>query len=583
MRSHLYALGAVVLSITAALPAIAQDLKEVPRNRTLVAQGWDYYNQVPAPTNYNPYIGPLQNIRNVLHYTVNEALFFTNHQTNEIIPWIAESFAYNDALDEVTLKIRSGVKWSDGEPLTAEDVAFTFNLLKEAAPDLSLSSNIKEWVASAEATDPNTVVLKLNKPGPRWAQDTLATGQVDRFAVVPKHIWEGKDPKTFNNFDLAEGWPVGTGPFKLVKSDETSAVFDRLDSWWALDAGVAKAMPAMERIVYRPATADAMTQLFANNEIDIGRALNVGNLEAAMARNPNIVSWNESGPVWGTSAGCTWRVVFNNQVAPFDNADVRKAIASVFDREELADLAFEGSQPPAVLPFASYPGLGAYTDQLQDLVTESGIGEQDLARTEELLTKAGFSKDASGKWQLPGNKPWPITITSQQGTALPPVIASQLQSAGFDAVFKSSQDAAYFDALSTGDFEAAVATECGSLYDPWQTLVHMHSKFAPPPGQKTVDVRSISRYSNPEFDALLNKMEARRPSADDAEYMDLVKAATKILLADMPQVTLIEELHAITFNTTYWTGFPNAKDPYAAPFVAWNGFALVRDHLKPRE
>src|SRR5262249_42306493 len=157
-----------------------------------------------------------------------------------------------------------------------------------------------------------TVVLKLTKAGPRWAQDTLATGQVDRFAVVPKHIWQGKDPKTFNNFDIAKGWPVGTGPFKLVRSSET-AVFDRRESWWAVDAGRVKASPAMERILYRPATADAMTQLFANSEIDIGRALNVGNLGAAMARNPNIVSWNKSGPVWGTSAGCTWRVVFNNQ------------------------------------------------------------------------------------------------------------------------------------------------------------------------------------------------------------------------------------------------------------------------------
>jgi peptide/nickel transport system substrate-binding protein len=326
-----------------------------------------------------------------------------------------------------------------------------------------------------------------------------------------------------------------------------------------------------------------MPQLFANNDIDIGRALNVGNLEAAMARNPNIVSWNKSGPVWGTSAGCTWRLVFNNQTAPFDNADVRKAIAAVFDREQLADLAFEGSQPPAVLPFASYPGLGAYTDQLQDLVDESGVAHQDLARSAELLTKAGFSKGADGKWQLPGDKPWPITITSQQGTALPPVIASQMQNAGFDAVFKASQDSAYFDALSNGDFEAAVATECGSLYDPWQTLVHLHSKFAPPPGEKTVDVRAISRYSNPEMDALLDKMEARQPSASDPEYMDLVKDATRILLADMPQVTLIEELHAITFNTTYWTGFPNAEDPYAAPFVPWNGFSLIVDRLQPRQ
>jgi peptide/nickel transport system substrate-binding protein len=325
-----------------------------------------------------------------------------------------------------------------------------------------------------------------------------------------------------------------------------------------------------------------MTQLFANNEIDIGRALSVGNLEAAMARNPNIVSWNASGPVWGTSAGCTWRLVFNNQTAPFDNPAVRKAISAVFDREELADLAFEGSQPPAVLPFASYAGLKKYTSQLQDLTAESGVGDQNLARSAEILTKAGFTKVANGKWQLPGGVAWPITITSQQGTSLPPVLTSQLQRAGFDAVFKASQDSAYFDALSTGDFQVAVATECGSLYDPWQTLVHVHSKFAPPPGKRTVDVRSVSRYSNPKMDTLLDKMEARQPSPDDPEYMALVKDATRILLDDMPQVTLIEELHAITFNTTYWTGFPSAKDPYAAPFVAWNGFSLIRDRLKPR-
>jgi peptide/nickel transport system substrate-binding protein len=211
------------------------------------------------------------------------------------------------------------------------------------------------------------------------------------------------------------------------------------------------------------------------------------------------------------------------------------------------------------------------------------MAEQDLARSEALLTQAGFTKNAAGKWQKQDGSPWPITITSQQGTALPPVLTSQLERAGFDAVFKSSQDSAYFEALSTGDFEAAVATECGSLYDPWQTLVHVHSKFAPPLGQKTVDVRSISRYANPEMDALLDQMEARQPSSEDPEYMDLVKKATTLLLEDMPQVTLIEELHAITFNTAYWTGFPSAKDPYAAPYIAWNGFALVRDRLKPRE
>src|SRR5690606_12512422 len=160
--------------------------------------------------NFNPYAGVLLHARNNLHYTVYESLFFTNHNTNELIPWLGESYSYNDDLTEVTIRLRNGVKWSDGEPFTAEDVAFTFHMLKAAAPGLLFSSAIDEWVQEATAPDPLTVVVKLRKPGPRWAADFLATGQATRFVVVPKHIWDGQDPSTFANFDLANGWPVGT-------------------------------------------------------------------------------------------------------------------------------------------------------------------------------------------------------------------------------------------------------------------------------------------------------------------------------------------------------------------------------------
>jgi peptide/nickel transport system substrate-binding protein len=85
------------------------------------------------------------------------------------------------------------VKWSDGQPFTAEDVAFTLDMLKSVAPDLLLSSAIKEWVAKAEVPDPRTVKITLTKPGPRWVQDFLAQGQAARFVVVPKHIWNGQD------------------------------------------------------------------------------------------------------------------------------------------------------------------------------------------------------------------------------------------------------------------------------------------------------------------------------------------------------------------------------------------------------
>ena len=98
------------------------------------------------------------------------------------------------------------------------------------------------------------------------------------------------------------------------------------------------------------------------------------------------------------------------------------------------------------------------------------------------------------------------------------------------------------------------------------------AKYAAAPGQKGTNPRAPTRYSNPELNALLDKMEARQPSAKDAEYVGLVKAATAIILRDLPQITLAEEVHALTFNTTYWTGFPSAKDPYVAPYLAVGGF-----------
>ncbi len=93
------ALAAGLGSVSA---ADAQDLRNVPRNRTLISQGWDFYNQVPSPTNFSPYAGVLLHQRNSLHYTVNEMLFYTNHNTNEIIPWQAESFSYNPDFTEIT-------------------------------------------------------------------------------------------------------------------------------------------------------------------------------------------------------------------------------------------------------------------------------------------------------------------------------------------------------------------------------------------------------------------------------------------------------------------------------------------------
>ena len=236
--------------------------------------------------------------------------------------------------------------------------------------------------------------------------------------------------------------------------------------------------------------------------------------------------------------------------------------------------------PPAPGPFSGFPGMRAYTDQIAAVLKPAGA-KPDKARAAALLAGRGFTRGSDGKWQLPGGKPWPVTILTQQSDPIAPVLARQMQAAGFDAVFSGAQDTAYFQALTSGAYGMAIYDHCGSLYDPWQTLEHFNSKYAAPAGKDVPGVRTLTRYANPEYDKLINAMEARQPSPGDAEYMALVKGATEILLRDVPQVALIEEVHAVTFNTTYWTGWPSAADPYISPYQAWEGFARVLDHLRP--
>ncbi|MGV3649877.1 MAG: ABC transporter substrate-binding protein, partial [Devosia sp.] len=424
---------------------------------------------------------------------------------------------------------------------------------------------------------------KLKKPGPRWAADFLATGQSTRFIVVPKHIWDGQDAKTFANFDLAKGWPVGTGPYKLVKSDANSLFYDLRDSWWAVDAGVVDAMPKVERIVYVPATAEAMPQLYASNQIDLGRSIQPGAYDAIRFQNPALVSWNKEGPVWGTPDGCTFAIMFNNQRAPWDNRLLRQAINYAVDREQYVNLAYEGSVTQAVLPVSSYQGMLDYVDQMAEDVGADALNGPDLAKVDELMAEAGYTKNGEGFWADSAGAVLQVELDVAQGDPSGPVLVEQFRQAGFDSIFRASQLTAQVEAVTTGNYSLAVRPHCGSLYDPWQTLEHFHSKYSRDPGQPVPNLRAPTRYNNPEMDALLNQMEQMQPSPDDPAYMDLVQQATEIFVNDLPEISLAEEFHTLVFNTTYWTGWPDAENPYIAPYIPWEGFARVIHNLEPTQ
>ena len=113
---------------------------------------------IPAPDIWNPYI-PGTFILQGMNQNMMEPLFMLNYETGQIDGWLAEGYEANDTLDEWTVTLRDGTEWSDGTPLTSEDVVFTINLLKEYAPQLNWSGAVEQWVESVEAVDESTIKL----------------------------------------------------------------------------------------------------------------------------------------------------------------------------------------------------------------------------------------------------------------------------------------------------------------------------------------------------------------------------------------------------------------------------------------
>ena len=184
-------------------------LKDVPRNRTLIhtGVGGESPNQFSDVNLFNPYLPGVT--RSGIQW-MYEPLFYYNvygPKDNETA-WIGESYKYNADFTSVTIKIRKGVEWSDGEPFTTKDVAFTLNMLKDNAPDLGWSTEIKQWVKTVTVADDQTITIDLNAPNPRFVYRYLTMHFDIGIYIVPEHVFKSQDAKTFKHYDVAKGWPV---------------------------------------------------------------------------------------------------------------------------------------------------------------------------------------------------------------------------------------------------------------------------------------------------------------------------------------------------------------------------------------
>ena len=558
-------------------------LKDVPRNRTLVITHWSdgYRTQHDNVENFNWWLPGNSHARHASEKGLIEFLFYTNLNEGNIIPWLGESFEYNDSLDAIDVKIREGAKWSDGVPFTAHDVKFTIDMVVANAPDLSRSSLWKDMIKEAVVHDDYNMTIHLNRPDPRFFQVQFGFGWENHTAIVPKHVWENEDPLTFNNYDPSKGWPLGTGAYKLSLSTPQVQIYDRRDDWWAPEIGFYDA-PKVERINYIPvANDDIAGQLYINNQLDAGPPLLKGTFEAAKGFNEALRSWNFEGPVWGAPDGCNFVLILNNQKTHFSSADVRWAINHAINRNEITSIAYEGGVPPVVVPISSY-GVKQYLPLMQDILDKYDAGNHSLDKVDERMDTAGYSKDSEGFWTKDGER---VEITLEIPSWMRPqgpFLEKQLQAGGFDAVFKQGEPATIGDRLRMGETEV-VWVQCGSINEPYDTFKSYHSKNSAPPGENYQGAVQGGRYENAEMDAILDEMEAMLHSPNDPRYVELARGAMELFLRDMPVIHIAEELHVIVHNTHWWTGWPGVEDPYVAPYPPWNGWYLITLNLDPTQ
>jgi peptide/nickel transport system substrate-binding protein len=574
----------VVVEVTSTPePAAPGVLEPVARDRTWIIGGWEFTANLNASDNFNPYMN-VASLRTNYAKFVYEALMYANLNSGEEYPWLAESYEVDEDYTGMTIYLRKGVEWADGTPMTCADVEYSIEALRDTPTAQGQHGYFQQWVAEVECVDDFTVRIDYTDPNPRFYQHVMV-GWENHFVIVPKHIFEGKDIETFTNLDLGKGLPIGSGPYKLVLVTAQQAIYDRRDDWWGATTGF-RDLPVPERIVVTTAASDqALAQQYMTDRIDYGGfALQVGSFEAAKDKNPNMRSWFPEGPVYGAPDGCVYQLALNN--AKYDDPNVRIAMNYAIDRQEVADLAYQGATNPLVLPISTYI-WEPWKDVLQPIIDKYDRDAPSQDSVDEYMGLAGYEKNADGIWEKDGEVAAIVITVPQPWAPLGPVLAEQLTRAGFQA--EESLDTAnqWAPMLQNGEADAVAFVHCGSLYDPYDTMAQFHSKHNAPLGETDNNGGGIFAYTRypgtPEMDAALDMMEQTAPSPDDPQYVEWVETAVDTYLRDMPSIILTEELHVVTMNETYWTGYPTSENPYIAPYPCWNDFTLAVFEIQPVE
>jgi peptide/nickel transport system substrate-binding protein len=549
----------LVMAAASVAPVSAQAPEEFPRDETLYTSGkqWGPISSWNPIANWAYAMGALG--------LVYEPLFNYDPMTNEYIPWLAESGEWT-ADDEYTITLREGITWSDGQPLTADDVIYTIELGKNPVVPYS---NIWTFIESVEKTDDLTVVVKFSDPRHhQWANFLY-----DR-AILPVHLWgdlpteqpaeEGANWIMGANLDAEAGWfPVGTGPYTYLSHDQTRQVWEKRDDWWGTAA-----------LGLDPKPRYIIDLVNTNNATAMGLVLQ-GGMDLSNNFLPGVAGPLSGGyglstyytePPYMIPANTAW-MNLNLTKAPLDDPAFRRALATSVNVQDIVEKVF-GNMVSAADPTGLLPVWEQWVDQA--VVDELGFS-YDPEAARQMLADGGYA-DSDGDGFVENKDGSPITLelivpngwTDWMESIR--VVASSAQAAGINVQPAFPDYAAYLEQLQTGQFDLAIDNRKNLSNTPWTYYNYL---FRLPISERQLD-ENFGRYENEEAWELVNQLD--RTPVDDTEGLKTVMSdLQRISLTDLPAIPLWYNGAWAQMSSLNWTNWPSDAGNHFLP-VTWNGY-----------
>ena len=462
----------------------------------------DNTGQVFAQT-FNPYVSTsLGTEENMQSLTYEPLLEFNLMQpTAKPAPWLASAYAWSNGGKTLTFTIRPGVKFSDGKPMTAADVAFTFNLLMK---NKSLASGAPgPTPLPTSATAPNATTAVLTFAQPEYANLFLIASTY----VLPQHIWQGVS----NPASYADTNPVGTGPYELGSYSSQKVTFKQNPYYWQ------KSMVHVPEVIF-PSYVSNTT---ANPALDSGQIGYAGNNVANVQSNflsasPENHTWTSGQPWFASNNVVTlW---LNVTKAPLNDPKVRLAISAGINRQQLSSQGETSYEPPAtsssglLLPVDNALLNSAYANDLSPT--------SDAAKVSQLLTSDGYTK-TGGKWMKNGQ---PIKFAIEDPSSYTDyatdaaLIASQLNAEGFEVSFDGVQATQWSADFPVGNFQAMIHWGAQGpnpyyYFDNW-----LDSTLSAPAGQRRRRLRPVQQPAGPSGPGAVRGQQRHRHPAAGAEH-----------------------------------------------------------------